>query len=148
MKVILIKDVSGLGRAGDVKDVADGYGRNFIVGKGFGVVAAQSQIDRITKEQKEKAAKTAKEISKLADLHNRINNHTVTIKKPANGNKLFAGVHEADIINAIKSKFGVEVTSKQIKIIKGIKTTGNHTVKLRLSPEHQTLLTISVEPSN
>lgn len=142
----MTKDVSGLGRAGDVKDVADGYGRNFIVGKGLGVVASQSQLDKINKELREKAEKAARQEKKIADLHSKINRQSVTIKKTANGAKLFAAVHEADIINAIKTKFGAELLPKQIKIIKGIKTTGNHTVKIRLGEQYQTELTIVVEP--
>jgi large subunit ribosomal protein L9 len=145
MKVILTKDVSGLGRAGDVKDVADGYGRNFIVGKGFGVVATPSQLDKINKELKEKAEKSARQEDKLANLHNRVHKQAIILKKAANGSKLFAGVHEADIINAVKAKFGVELVPKQVKIIKTIKTTGNHTVKLKLSNQHQTELNIVVE---
>jgi large subunit ribosomal protein L9 len=146
MQIILTKDVPGLGRAGDIKEVSDGYARNFIIGKKFGVAATQSQLGKINKEQKEKSDKEARLEAKQTQLYNKINNQTITLKRSANGSKLFAGIHEQDIIKEIRARFGVELVAKQVKILNAIKTTGSHPVKLKLTDRHQAALTVKVEP--
>lgn len=146
MKVILTKDVSGVGKAGEIKEVSDGYARNFLVGRNLAMPATESQVGKINKEKKEKADKTARQEEKLNQLHRQIDKQEVLIKMKANGQKLFAGVHEQDIIREIGVKFGVELLPKQVKIINPIKTTGKHAVELKLTDRHKANITVNVEP--
>ncbi|HYC79813.1 MAG TPA: 50S ribosomal protein L9 [Candidatus Binatia bacterium] len=145
MKVILTKDVSGVGRAGDIKEVSDGYARNFLIGRNLAVPATQSQMEKIQKEKKEKDEKNARLEARLQKLQKEINNKSIFFKKKTNGEKLFAGVHEQDIIDEIKAKFDVELQPKQIKIINPIKTIGNHKVELKLTDRHMATITVNVE---
>lgn len=145
MKVILTKDVSGVGRAGDIKEVSDGYARNFLIGRNLALPASQSQIDKINKEKKEHVEKIARQEAKLVQLADKISGHQITLKKKTNGAKLFAGVHEQDIIKEIQAKFGVELAPKQITIINPIKTTGKHSVELKLTDRHKASITVNVE---
>jgi large subunit ribosomal protein L9 len=145
MKVILVKDVSGVGRSGDVKEVSDGYARNFLIARKLAIPAAQSQLDKINKEKKEHSEKLARQESRLLDLQNKIHNKSITLKKKANGFRLFAGIHEQDIITEITNRFGVELTPKQIRIINPIKAVGSHTVELLLTDRHKATLTVYVE---
>lgn len=146
MKVILIKDVSGVGRAGEVKEVSDGYGRNFLIGRKLAVAATQSQLDKMAKEKKEHDDKLARQDAKLAELQKKIHNKSILLKKTANGEKLFAAVHEPDIIKEIYKQFGVELQPKQIKILNPIKTIGSHSVELKLTDRHTATLTVKIEP--
>lgn len=146
MKVILIKDVSGVGRAGDIKEVSDGYARNFLINRNLAVAATQPQLDKIQKEQKERSDKLARQEEKLKKLLAQIHNKSISLKKKANGERLFAAVHEQDIINEINARFGVELAPKQVKIINPIKTTGSHKVELKLTDKYQATVTVIVEP--
>lgn len=146
MKVILIKNVSGVGHAGEIKEVSDGYGRNFLIGRKLAVVATQSQLEKIAKEKKEHDGKLARQEAKLVELQNKINNKSILLRKTANGEKLFAAVHEPDIIKEIYKQFGLELQPKQIKILNPIKTIGSHTVELKLTDRHAARLTVKIEP--
>jgi large subunit ribosomal protein L9 len=145
MKVILTKDAPGVGRAGDIKEVSDGYARNFLIGRGLAVPASQSQVDKISKEKREHSEKLAKQEAKLAALQGKIHNKAISLKKKANGTSLFAGVHEQDIISEIKARFGLELLPKQVKILNPIKTTGSHAVELKLTDRHKATVTVNVE---
>lgn len=145
MKVILTKDVSGVGRAGDIKEVSDGYARNFLIGRGLAVVASQAQQDKVNKEKREHTEKLARQEARLVELQNKINHKPITLKRKANGSKLFAAIHEQDIINEIKAHFGVELLPKQIRILNPIKTIGSHAVDLKLTDRHKATVTVDVE---
>ncbi len=134
-----------MGRAGDIKEVSDGYARNFLMKNGSAVPASQSQVNKINKERKEHTEKLARQEQKLAELQKKIQNRQITLKKKADGAKLFAGVHEQDIITEIRAHFGVDLQPKQIKILNPIKTTGSHKVELKLTDKHKATVTVNVE---
>jgi large subunit ribosomal protein L9 len=146
MKVILLKDVSGVGRAGDVKEVSDGYARNFLIGRNLALPATQSQLDKVNKEKQEHADKLARQESRMAELQGKVNRKSISLKKKASGTRLFAAIHEQDIITGIAAKFGIELAPKQIKIINPIKTVGSHAVELKLTDRHTAHITVQVEP--
>lgn len=145
MKVILTQDVSGIGRAGEIKEVSDGYARNFLMRQNKAVLASQSQIDKIQKENREKNEKKARESAKALKLEKDIQNRPITFKRKTNGDKLFAAIHEQDIINEIKLHFGVEVKPKQVKILTPIKAVGSHEAQIRLTDNRNTPIKVVVE---
>lgn len=145
MKVILTKDVSGIGRAGDIKEVSDGYARNFLMRQSLAVPATQSQVDRVAKENREKADKKTRENAKIANLEKEIRSRPIVFKRKANSDKLFAAIHEQDIINEISRNFNVDLKPKQIKISSPIKTLGNHQVQIRLTDANNAQIKIIVE---
>jgi large subunit ribosomal protein L9 len=145
MKVILTNDVPGIGRAGDIKEVSDGYARNFLMRQNKAVPATQTQVDKINKETREKTEKKAREDDRAAKLEKDLQTRHMIFKRKANGDKLFAAIHEQDIINEIKLHFGAELKPKQVKILRPIKTVGNHAVELRLTDANWTPIKIIVE---
>jgi large subunit ribosomal protein L9 len=145
MKVILTSDVPGIGRAGDIKEVSDGYARNFLMRQNKAVPATQPQVDKINKENREKNEKKIREEAKAAKLVKDLQTRHITFKRKANGDKLFAAIHEQDIINEIKLHFGVELKPKQVKILSPIKAIGTHQVELRLTEANLTPIKIIVE---
>jgi large subunit ribosomal protein L9 len=146
MKVILIKDVTGVGRAGDIKEVSDGYARNFLINKNLAVLATETQVHKIYKEKQEKSDKQVRQEAKLTQLQSKIDGKSILIKKKASSGKLFAGVHESDIITEVNNKFGVELLPKQIKILTPIKTLGSHQIQLKLTDRHIAKVIVNVEP--
>jgi len=146
MKVILTKDVPGVGRAGDIKEVSDGYARNFLIGRNLAVPATQNQVDRVHKEKREHGEKLARQDARLAELRNKVHGKTIILKKPASGSRLFAGIHEQDIITGIEQKFGIELTARQLTIPAPIKALGDHQVHLKLTPQHSATITVTVQP--
>ena len=145
MKVLLIKDVKSLGKAGEVKEVKDGYGKNFLIGKGFAKHATDDVIAE-WKEQKRLAAEAeAKEIADLTALKAKLEALQVTIaRKLGESGHLFGAVTKEDIAKALESDHGIAIDKKHIETKKAIKTTGKHTVDLKLGHGIHAMLQIDV----
>ncbi|MDR2635928.1 MAG: 50S ribosomal protein L9, partial [Campylobacteraceae bacterium] len=93
MKVLLIKDVKGLGKIGEIKEVKDGYGKNFLLGKGFAKLATNDVVRQYEAEQKRKAAEVEAEIEKLKNIDKMLNNIKLTVKRSLGANgSLFGAV--------------------------------------------------------
>jgi large subunit ribosomal protein L9 len=133
MKVLLIKDVYKLGRAGDVKKVADGYGRNFLVPQGMAVLATPG------------ALKTAERIrSKAAERRNLLNDEMSVVAenlkkvqlsfgaRAGETGKLYGSITSQEVANAIKQKSGYEVKRQQLDM-QPLRTLGEHVVRVRLT---------------
>ncbi len=147
MKIILNSDVSNLGEEGDVKDVADGYARNFLIPKGMVMPYSRQNLALIEsrratiekrKEDKREQAKTARE---------RLEGESVTIQMTAGERgKLFGSVTSQTIAEELEKR-GIDVERKKIDIEDGtIKTLGTHTVRVRLYADEEAQLKVVVEP--
>lgn len=133
MKLILTREVSGLGQPGDIVDVADGYGRNYLVPRGAAInwtKGAEKQISQI------KRAQDAREIRGLdhaKEIKAQLERLSVTLTARAgDGGKLFGSVTQTDIANAVKAAGGPIVDKKRVHLPGHIKTTGAHTVTIEL----------------
>ncbi len=133
MKVLLVKDVYKLGRAGDVKRVADGYGRNFLIPQGLAVLAtpgALKQVSRIRTAADEKRTVANKEMSGVAEALSKI-----TLYFPAKAGetgKLYGSITPQMIADAIQEKSGIEVNRRQLDF-EPIRTLGRQNVHVRLT---------------
>jgi large subunit ribosomal protein L9 len=146
MKLILTQEVSGLGAPGDVVDVAAGYGRNYLIPRGFAIHwtrGAEKQVDLI------KRARSVREIRTLEDAQaaaGQLQKLKVRIKVRAGENgRLFGSVGPADIAAAVKSAGGPELDRRRIEVPDPIKTTGSHNVKVRLHPEVSAAVAIEIQ---
>ena len=145
MKLILTQEVSGLGAPGDVVEVAGGYGRNYLVPRGFAMRwtrGAEKQIDLI------KRARSARDIRSLDDAKlaaGRLSELTVRLQTRAGGTgRLFGSVGPADIANAVRAAGGPELDKRRIEGRNPIKTVGAHQVTVRLHPEVSATLDVEV----
>ncbi|MEO7069045.1 MAG: 50S ribosomal protein L9 [Nostocoides sp.] len=133
MKVILTHEVSGLGTAGDITDVKDGYARNFLFRRGLAVAwtkGAQSQVDAIAKGRETRAVKT---LDEAKSIKGNLENGTVKVVAHAGtGGRLFGAVSTADVAAAVKAAGGPELDKRKIEIATPIKSTGSHTATVRL----------------
>lgn len=133
MKVMLTKDVENVGRAGDIKDVADGYGRNYLLPRRL-AVPAQGGVEAEARRLREHVAKReAKDRDDAQALADEIGNKTVVVRlKTGAEDKAFGAVTSDDIATALKAQHKVEVDKRKIDLKEPIKTLGEHQVALRL----------------
>ena len=133
MKVLLLKDVYNLGRAGDVKKVADGYGRNFLLPKGLAVLATPGmlkQVDRIRANAAKVRELANAEKSGLAEQLNNL--ELKFVAKAGEGGKLFGYITQQMIVEAIREKLNVEVDRHQVES-QPLREIGEHKVRIRLT---------------
>ena len=131
MKVLLIKDVKGLGKAGEIKNVKDGYARNFLLPKGFAKLATDEVIKAWKEEQKKKEEELKKEISKINELKEKIEKTTLIIKHKLGANgQLYGAITNKEVANELLKK-GIEIDKKHIEM-KQIKSVGEYDVDVKL----------------
>jgi len=134
MKVLLIKDVKGLGKSGEVKEVKDGYGQNFLIGKGLALHATNEVLNKYKAEQKKKAELEAAEIQTAKDIKEKLNTFKLTIKHKVgdNGSSLFGAITNKEISEELKKQTEVEIDKKHIVLKKAIKNVGEYVVDCKL----------------
>jgi len=131
MKVLLIKDVKGLGKAGEIKNAKDGYARNFLIPKGFAKLATDEVIKQWQEEQKRKEEELKKELAKLNELKEKIESVTLHIKHKLGANgQLYGAITNKEVAEHLKEK-GIEIDKKHIDM-KQIKSVGEYTVDVKL----------------
>ena len=145
MKLILTQEVSGLGAPGDVVDVAAGYGRNYLLPRGFAMPwtrGAEKQVELI------KRARAAREIRSVEDAQavaGQLERLTVRLTRRAGSNgRLFGSVGPADIAAAVRAAGGPEIDKRKIVVPDPIKSAGSHRIQVRLHPEVSAAVNIEI----
>jgi len=133
MKVMLLKDVYKLGRAGDIKKVADGYGRNFLIPQGFAVLATAGALKQVEKVRKQAEVRRTELNSELKGLADQINGITVAFPaKAGETGKLYGSITTQDVATAITEQTRFEVKKQQIDM-QPIRNLGEFTAHVRLT---------------
>ncbi len=146
MKVLLIKDVKALGKAGEIKEVKDGYGNNFLIGKGFAKAATPDVLRQYEAAQKRKAEELQYEIANLEKLRDELAKVSVVIKKPLGANgSLFGAVTKDEIAHELESKHRLIIDKKAIDTDGHIKSTGIYNVDVKLGHGVKAVLKVQVE---
>ena len=132
MKVILLSDVSKLGKRFDVKEVAPGYALNLLIPKGLARIADQGSIIRIEQEKKNEASSRSKNEEKIISGIEAMGG-TITMERKGNEKgHLFASVHKDEIGSLLKEKTGVEILGDQIEHDTPIKEAGEHSITVKV----------------
>lgn len=136
MKVILLQDVKSLGKKGEIVNVNDGYARNFILPKKYGVEANSKNLNDL-KLQKDNEAKLAKEHWEAAKaLVEQLKAGQIELSiKVGEGGKTFGSVSSKEIASAVREQMNLEIDKKKIQLKEAIKTLGTHPVPVKLHPE-------------
>jgi large subunit ribosomal protein L9 len=144
-KVILTNEVSGLGSAGDVVEVKNGYARNFLIPKGFAVVwtkGGEKQVASIRAGREARALATAEEAVALKTAL-----EAATIKlviKAGAGGRLFGAVKTADVVKAVEAAGFGELDKRKVSFVSPIRITGTHQAAVRLHGDLSAVITLSV----
>lgn len=147
MKIILLKDVPKIGRKGEIKDVNDGYARNFLIAKKLGAIVTAEVQAKIAKESKEAKDKVEKQASKMEELKKELAKRTFTVHvKVGDKGQIFGGAHEKDIVTAINAKMGTNFDKHNVSIKQPLKTIGKHTVLIKLGQGIESQTNIQIEP--
>ena len=145
MKVILTHEVSGLGTAGDVVDVKDGYARNFLFKRSLATAwtkGGQKQVDAIAKAR---ATRAVKSLEEAQSMKGNLEADTVTVAAHAGSSgRLFGAVSTADIAAAVKDGGGPDLDRRTIEVPTPIRSVGSHTALVRLHPEVQATVELNV----
>jgi large subunit ribosomal protein L9 len=145
MKVILIKDVQNLGNVGEVKEVADGYARNFLIPGGYVELATETAMKQAEKLRIEKEKRAEEELKEAEELADKLEGIAVAIKAKADeSGKLYSAVKSEEISKALSGK-GFDVDKDKIIIAEPIKETGDYEVVINLSHGLEVKVGIVVE---
>ncbi len=144
MKVILKTNVDHLGRAGEVKEVAIGYARNFLLPRKLAERATASALKYWEKGKEKRAAIVSAEIQAAKELAEKLAGVKLTFSMPASEEgKLFGSVGKTDVLKSLKTA-GYDVPRNSVRLETALKTTGEHEVELRLQPEVRAKVKITV----
>ena len=133
MKVMLVKDVYKLGRAGDIKKVADGFGRNFLIPQGLAVIATAGALKQIDKIRSQAEIRRTEQNSELKDLASHIKGLVLTFSaKAGETGKLYGSITTQDVATAIQEKTRYEVKKAQIDM-QPIRNLGEFSAHVRLT---------------
>ncbi|HEX7353472.1 MAG TPA: 50S ribosomal protein L9 [Mycobacteriales bacterium] len=145
MKLILTRDVDGLGAPGEIVEVADGYGRNYLVPQGFAIRWTRGGEKQIATIQRARDVRHIRDIGHAREVADQLANLTVTLPARAGeGGRLFGSVTTVDIVEAVKAAGGPVLDRRRVQLPGGhIKATGKHAVNVDLHPE--VAATISLE---
>ena len=145
MKVILIKDVKGSGKAGDVLNVADGYARNFLLAKGFAVEATAKNQNDLAGKKASAQHKLDVEKADNEKVAAALEGKKVTIKaKAGQGGKLFGAVTASTVAEAIKEQYSQNVDKKKINLNSEIKSFGDFSAVIKMTQGVSCKIDISV----
>ncbi|MFN4244565.1 MAG: 50S ribosomal protein L9 [Brevinematia bacterium] len=146
MKVILLKDVKNVGKVGEIKEVSDGYARNFLIKNKLALEATEGNIKFVRSQIKSLEKKNERKIENAQEAKKLIESISVTIRAKAGENgRLFGSITSDDISEALKSEHNIDIDKKIIEIEEPIKTLGNHFVNVKLGMNINAKLKIVVE---
>lgn len=145
MKLILTQEVTGLGAPGDVVEVKDGYGRNYLVPRGLGVAWTKGAEKQIASIRKARQAREIATLDEAKQVRAQLEGSTVklAVKAGTNG-RLFGAVTPAAVADAVVAVGGPQIDKRKVEVGQTIKTTGDYTVLVRLHPEVQAKVKLQV----
>jgi large subunit ribosomal protein L9 len=145
MKLILTNEVSGLGAPGDIVEVKDGYGRNYLIPRGFAMRWTRGGEKQIESIKKARDAREIRDLGTAKEVAGRLGSLRVTLKTRAgDSGRLFGSVTTGDIADAVKAAGGPMLDRRRIEIANAIKSVGSHRVSVRLHPEVAANLDVEV----
>ncbi|PKM53677.1 MAG: 50S ribosomal protein L9 [Firmicutes bacterium HGW-Firmicutes-5] len=146
MKIVLLEDVKKVGKKGDIVEVSDGYGRNYLIARKLGKEATNAAINDVKLKKATEARKKEDELNEAKELGVKIKASSITLAiKAGEGGKTFGSVSTKEIAKAISDQLGIEVDKKKMVLDEPIKSLGTHIIKIKLHPKVTTELSVKVE---
>ena len=146
MKVILLQDVKGKGKKGQMLEVSDGYARNFMLPRKLAIEATPDAINTMKMNDKATAERIAREKAEALEISKKLRAMTLTVKAKGGGaGRLFGSVTNQEIADALKGQSGIVLDKRKIVIADPIKAVGTYTVTCKLGYEISAPLTVKIE---
>ena len=146
MKVILLQDVKGKGKKGQLLDVSDGYARNYMLPRKLAIEATADAINTMRMNDKAAAERQARERAEALDISKKLKEMVLVVKAKGGGaGRLFGAVTNTEIADALKANSGITIDKRKIVIDEPIKNVGTYTVKCKLGYEIVGQLTVKIE---
>ena len=146
MKVILLQDVRGKGKKGQMLEVSDGYARNYMLPRKIAIEATADAVNTMRMNDKATQERIAKEKAEAMEVSKKLREMTVVVNAKGGGNgRLFGSVTNQEIADALKAKTGIALDKRKIIITDAIKNVGTYTVTCKLGYEITAPLTVKIE---
>ncbi|MEN6478172.1 MAG: 50S ribosomal protein L9 [Anaerolineales bacterium] len=149
MQVILVKDVGKLGKAGEVRNVADGYARNYLLPRGLAVIATDSVLKEYARRAEEQKRQSERERAAAQSRAEEFKNIELVFKaRVGESDRLYGSITAADIAQELSERLGEPVDRRKVVLPEPIKELGRHQVQVRLHPEVSLDITVIVEAAS
>jgi len=148
VKIILTQEVSGLGAPGDVLEVKDGYGRNYLLPQGFAMRWSKGAEKQVTLIKRARSAREIRDLGQANEVKARLEGLRVQLSARAGqGGRLFGSVTPAEVVDAVVAAGGPELDRRRVELPGHIKSTGTYQVRVKLHPEVSASIALSVLPA-
>jgi large subunit ribosomal protein L9 len=146
MEVLLLQDVEALGQAGDIKHVADGYARNYLIPRQMAVLATPGAIKQAEARRQATASREVKELDEAKALAERLDGVTVNfLARAGETDRLYGSITNVAIAEALEKEVGHEVDRRKIELEEPLKELGTHAVTVKLAAEAEAKVTVVIE---
>ena len=136
MKIILQQEVSGLGTPGDVVEVKNGYGRNYLLPQGFAIQWTKGAEKQVSVIKRARSAREIRDLGQATEVRDQLNGLKVTLTaRSGTGGRLFGSITPAEVADAVKAAGGPALDRRRLELPGHIKTTGTYTVQVKLHPD-------------
>jgi large subunit ribosomal protein L9 len=148
MKLILTQDVNGLGAPGDVVEVKDGYGRNYLLPRGLATAWTKGGEKQVAQIKRAREVREVRDVESATAIKNSLEGLKVTLAaRSGETGRLFGAVTVSDVVEAITAAGGPAVDKRKVTILSPIKTVGSHKIEVRVHPEALASLSVDVVSS-
>jgi len=148
VRVILKAEIRGLGRTGEIKDVADGYARNFLLPKGLAIEATGGELKQLAQERQSEKTKKDRAHQDAEELAKRLGEVTLVFKlKAGEQGKTFGSVTAKEVADALKKEAKADIDKTKIVLHEPLRSLGVHKVEVRLLTDVRASVTVAIEPA-
>jgi large subunit ribosomal protein L9 len=148
VRVILKAEVRGLGRAGDIKDVTDGYARNYLLPKGLAIEATGGELKHLAQERQAEKTKKDRAHQDAEEVAKRVAEVTLVFRlKAGEQGKTFGSVTAKEVAEALKREAGADIDKTHVVLHEPLRSLGVHKVEVRLLSDVRASVTVAIEPA-
>jgi large subunit ribosomal protein L9 len=148
MKIILTQEVSGLGTPGDVIEVKDGYGRNYLLPQGFAIAWSKGAEKQVTVIKRARSAREIRDLGHATEVKGQLEGLKVSLTARAgSGGRLFGSVTPSEVVDAVRKAGGPALDRRRLELPGHIKSVGAYQAQVKLHPEVTATFTLNVVPA-